>query len=48
MTIEEIRELLYYDKPEGNKGLYEISGIIERDDIPDSVKFKKECYTRRD
>ena len=48
MTIDEIKALLDYDKPEGNEGLNRITGIMSIDDITDSVKFKKECYTRRD
>ena len=46
MTIDEIRELLDYDKPEGDDILEKLCGIAICDEVTDSVEVKKNAYNR--
>ena len=46
-TIEEIEKLLKYNNKDGNKSLEKLIGIIETDEVTDSVKLKKESLKPR-
>ena len=46
MTIDEIRKLLDYDKPEGDDILERLCGIAICDEVTDSVEIKKNAYKR--